>query len=810
MENRIPHFLFVCLVSLACIERAEEKETLTADVPLQLENHVRNARIHASEASIGADDPIEWDFGAAGARWETFADPEGRFDFPRSPAKTEITKDAIRIVLSKENRDVSRRPYSGMIISGLPDLNREEWSHVVVRARATQPGRISVVFGSQGKLLKSVGSVMVSDGQVHSYRMPIRWEYLADARWDRVGILVVSKTPGEFEVDSAKIVPKATLYAESSVGVSQEWIAGDPGDWTEGGLLRRAFFTHAPSRVEFRVQVPVGARLDFGLGVLRNDIPVGFRITSENGNDVETIFKEEYRDATQWTQRSVDLGHLAGRLVNLVFANDSPREGAVGLWLTPTLTGNSRSRSPNIIFYVIDGAGADWMSLYGYNRRTTPNLERLAAEGAVFERAYSNATWTKLSTASYMTSLYYSVLGGHRTHSDRIPDNAVTMAERLDDAGYQTAVFTSNPYAVTMSGLERGVGTVGVIDAKVNATSSKQLHELFWQWRDQYPGQPYWVHFQTTDVHEDFEPQPPFAGLYVNPQERAAYKSWDEAVGEAGGFFDRGAYERAGVDLEAHALAQQGLYDECMAQQDEELGRLVERLKEVGEWENTILIVASDHGYPAGSHRLMAPMEEAAPYLHPFATRIPLMVFWPSRIAGGQRFKYAVSMIDIFPTILDLVGLPPPEVAQGQSLKPLLLQNAGWEPRPVIIDMFAMDFDTGQLIGSIEVIDGRWGASLSIVSGNRDNAPPNRGMHGDGLEAHYTRKDPLLVFDLWEDPYLQHPINAERPELVTRYERLLSEQLEANRTLAKRFHGGSQVDMTPEQLERLKALGYIE
>jgi arylsulfatase A-like enzyme len=384
------------------------------------------------------------------------------------------------------------------------------------------------------------------------------------------------------------------------------------------------------------------------------------------------------------------------------------------------------------------------------------------------------------------------------------------MGEHLVRGGYQTAVFTSNPYAVTMSGLERGVGTVRVIDAKVNAASSKQLHEMFWRWRDEYPGQPYWAHFQTTDVHEDFWPQPPFAGLYVSPQDRAAYKAWDQAVGDAGGFFDRGAYEKAGVDIEAHALAQQGLYDECMAQQDNELGRLIERLKEAGEWGNTILIVASDHGYPAGSHRLMAPMEDAAPYLHPFATRIPLIMFWPGHISGSQRFKDAVSMIDVLPTILDLVELPPPEVMQGQSLKPLLLGTGGWRPRPVFIDMFAVDFDTGQLIGSIEVIDGRWGASLSIVSGSRDEAPPNRGTHGDGLEAHYTRKDPLVVYDLWNDPYLQRPINAVRPDLVARYEQMLGAQFEANQTLAQRFHGGDQVDMTPEQLERLKALGYIE
>jgi arylsulfatase A-like enzyme len=772
--------------------------------------HLEWARYEDSKVVGGELEPIEWDLVETASEWKPFADPNEATVYPRQLAKMETFEGGIRLTLTEENRDDPWWPYSGMFTSCLAELNREDWSHVVVKARAMQPGRISVVFGSEGKLLKSVGSVMISDGLVHSYKMPIRWEYLADARWNRIGVLVVSKTPGVFEVESIEIVPKSARYADSSVGTSQEWIVGDPGNWTEGGHIRRAFYTHAPGRVEYRVQVPDGARIDFGVGVLRNDIPVGFRITSENGGEVETLFDEEYRDATKWAQRSVDLGHLAGKAVNLVFANDSPQEGAVALWLTPTLSGNGRPQSPNVIFYVIDGAGADWMSLYGYNRRTTPNLERLAAEGAVFENAYSNATWTKLSTVSYMTSLYYSVLGGHRTHSDRIPENAITMAQHFGAAGYQTAVFTSNPYAATMSGLERGVDTVHVIDPKINSTSSNQLHDLFWKWRSEHPGQPYWAHFQTTDVHEYFEPQAPFAGLYVSPQQRAAYKAWDKAVEDAGGFSDRDAYKRTGVDIEAHALFQQGLYDECMAQQDFELGRLVERLKETGEWENTILIVASDHGYPAGSHRLMAPMEAAAPFFHPFATRVPLVVFWPGHIQGGQRFKDAVSMIDVLPTILDLVGLAADDVMQGQSLGPLLLQSGEWTPRPVFIDMFAMDFDSGQLIGSIEVVDGRWGASLSITSRSRGEAPPNRAMHGDGLESHYTRERPLVVYDLWSDPFLQRPINDTRPDLVARYERMLADQLEANMILARNFGPGGRIEMTPEQLERLKSLGYIE
>lgn len=94
-------------------------------------------------------------------------------------------------------------------------------------------------------------------------------------------------------------------------------------------------------------------------------------------------------------------------------------------------------------------------------------------------------------------------------------------------------------------------------------------------------------------------------------------------------------------------------------------------------------------------------------------SHIPMIIVWPGRIAPGQRFSDPVSMIDMLPTILDLVDLPMPEVMQGQSLAPLLLGEPGREPRPVILENFDAN-DSGELWGRIEVVDGRWGASLQI------------------------------------------------------------------------------------------------
>ncbi|MGB7295612.1 MAG: sulfatase-like hydrolase/transferase, partial [Candidatus Aminicenantales bacterium] len=156
---------------------------------------------------------------------------------------------------------------------------------------------------------------------------------------------------------------------------------------------------------------------------------------------------------------------------------------------------------PNIILYVIDGAAAELMSVYGHSRRTTPYLERLAAEGALFENAYSNSSLTKVSVPALMTSLHGSVLGGHRGPGGLLPARAVTMAERLHRAGYLTEVLTSNPYCGRMSGLDRGVDILREAWRRNKCLSSADLHREFWRLREANSSEPHWAHFQTTDVH---------------------------------------------------------------------------------------------------------------------------------------------------------------------------------------------------------------------------------------------------------------------------------------------------------------------
>ncbi|MGH9465501.1 MAG: sulfatase-like hydrolase/transferase, partial [Thermoanaerobaculia bacterium] len=406
-----------------------------------------------------------------------------------------------------------------------------------------------------------------------------------------------------------------------------------------------------------------------------------------------------------------------------------------------------------------------------------------------------------------------------------------TMAEHMRRGGYQTASFTANPNAGRVIGLERGLDVLRDAETEHHSTSSVDLHEWFWRWREDYPGRPYWVHFQSTDVHEPNEPVAPFAHLYVAPQERDELVEWDERLFRAN-FAEFGqtgindwyehALAKAGVDRLAYYDRRRGLYDETMAHQDQQLRRLVEDLKAAGEWENTVLVIGADHGHPAGTFArfgrgLIAPQPEPwqGALFDAYSTRVPLVVVWPEHIPGGRRYPQPVSMIDVLPTLLDLLDLPRPEVLQGQSLAPLLTGGTQ-EVRPVILDEFRVDQTSGEMIGNLEVIDGRWGASLEIgapvAGGDAEHgrrAVPAGGRWGS-VHPSYQEVPRLLLYDLERDPFALEAVNDQYPDLVEKYRTILLDHWRANQALATRFTEASETPLSPEQLEQLEALGYIQ
>jgi arylsulfatase A-like enzyme len=296
--------------------------------------------------------------------------------------------------------------------------------------------------------------------------------------------------------------------------------------------------------------------------------------------------------------------------------------------------------------------------------------------------------------------------------------------------------------------------------------------------------------------------------LYVKPDQRERYYEWERQLAEAAGIpaptwpnprARAELFEKADIHRAVFFDIYRGLYDEAMAHNDYQIGKLVARLKAAGEWERTLLIVAADHGMSILAGVIdPVPCQWGSCY-YSYTLGIPMIVVWSGHIPSGQRFSQPVSMIDMLPTILELAGLPMPEVIQGHSLAPLLLGKKGWESQPVIIDEFSVDKETGKLIGELEVIDGRWVASLKI------NPFPESEDH-----PYMKGRPPLLLYDLWHDPYYGGSVHEERPDLVKKYTEFLETKWKEHQELAKRFIRSEETPLTSEQLRTLRSLGYVK
>jgi arylsulfatase A-like enzyme len=811
-------------------------------MPLHLEEHLGEAKTKA-QLPAGSLVPMRWSFHQAAAgtepAWQPLRYPNGY--------TTPVTRTTDALVVSIAAGGGPRSPgHVGGVVTTVPDLDIDDWGELLVRARSRGAVRIHPAFNLGERAVPGWDEVfpvrylgkdmpVISDGQEHTYRLRAdeihgafpAWE--SGEPWRELALLARASEPATLEILSIEVVPKLLRYAAAAVGVVAE---------QRGATTRRSLYSHVPGQLTYRLDVPAAGRLDLGLAALQKKEPITFRIVAAVDGE-ETVLLSERIDAVAWQQRSVDLAAFARRRIDLSLTADGD-PGAIAFWASPTLSGapppSAARARPNVIFYVIDGAGADLMSLYGYPRRTTPHLERIAAEGVVFTRAYSNAGWTKPSTASFMTSLQQSVLGGFLTLADRIPPSVPTMAELFHGGGYLTATFSANPWAGSLSGLERGNDWFCEDPAaEGHAPSSRPLHQAYWSWREQYPGRPYWVHFQPTDVHEPHRPVAPFAGLFVSPERRAWFEGvWEKLQADEAGRdlwrqvkdpestladLYRERLRLMGVDPREFFNVQRGLYDETMAHQDEQLGRLVERLKANGEWSETLLVVAADHGHPAGSFSRFGrelfdplPASDEGALLDSYRTHIPLVFVWPGKLAGGRRVETPVSMIDVLPTLVELAGLAPPEVMQGQSLVPLLSPQAGrpWAPRPVILEQLQPVADPGGLVGHIEMIDGRWGASLEVWPEHLDPRVVRPVGNQRAARPHRAGMPALYLYDVWDDPFARQRVNDRYPELVEKYTKLLTQQWQAHAALARRFQPGAENDMTPEQVETLRALGYIQ
>jgi arylsulfatase A-like enzyme len=342
------------------------------------------------------------------------------------------------------------------------------------------------------------------------------------------------------------------------------------------------------------------------------------------------------------------------------------------------------SGAPNVLLIVLDTVRAESMSLYGYSRATTPNLERWAARSVVFDRATSTAPWTLPSHASMFTGRW--PLEQSSDWEVPLDDSHVTLAEALNELGYLTAGFVANgQYGGYEFGLNRGFRhyedyirspqetaiSSSLARALITSTSLRRLvgyydtigrqdaasvNSRFLKWVSRTEDRPFFAFLNYFDAHETYFPPAPFDRTFGSGESRDI----EHVMHDVRRSMRTDWHRRPAAEIEA----EMAMYDGTIAYMDAELNRLLTSLDERGLLDKTIVIVTSDHGEQFGEHGLFLHSNSLyKPLLH-----VPLMISYPARVPGGLRVGTRVSLHDLPSTVLDLIGMHDDDMFPGASL----------------------------------------------------------------------------------------------------------------------------------------------
>ena len=417
----------------------------------------------------------------------------------------------------------------------------------------------------------------------------------------------------------------------------------------------------------------------------------------------------------------------------------------------------------NVVFILIDTLRADRLGLYGYERPTSPNIDLLGRTGIVFRHVISQSSWTKTSMASLWTSTLPANHGILR-YSHALPDEATLPAEIFKAAGFRTAGIWRNGWVAPNFGFSQGF-------------------EVYMRPK---PGR------ERANVQRG------------NPSSHPLLGTDEDLIRSAGDFLENFGNERFFLYLhfmDAHqylydassakfGTSYSDSYDQAILWTDLLLGALIDKLDRLGLLRETVIAIASDHGEAFQEHG----REGHAKNLYAEVTGVPFIISLPFLLDPGIEVEATISNLDVWPTLLDLVGLDPLPNADGVSVLPLALEAGGGAPAE---DGLRDRTIFGQL-------DRFWGnpkrPSYPIISVTEGNW--RLMMHAEnpkGLELYDRAEDPGESRDLVTDDEI--PAKAESLlELANQY-----------LAAAKSPWGvdPKEVELDALKLEQLRALGYV-
>jgi len=451
--------------------------------------------------------------------------------------------------------------------------------------------------------------------------------------------------------------------------------------------------------------------------------------------------------------------------------------------------------SPDIVLIVADTLRPDALGCYANRNPATPVIDSIAASGALFTDATSQASWTNPSTATLLTSRYpyeHGMIG----YRGKISSDSRTLAEVLASRGYETAGFVANLLVSREFGFDRGFWTwdqdpdarplarqshtlaarvlraAGIMSSAVHTAPASDMVGRALRFLDRPRVRPRFLYLHLMDPHDPYTPPPGLA--------RAADPGYEGTLRfHTGTLYSilRGELEVDAADLR-HVRA---LYDAEVAGMDREIGRLIEKLRPGLERGEIVLAFTADHGEEFMEHGGLGHEHT----LYQELIHVPLVLSRPGAVPQGAVVPAAVRSLDVAPTLLDIAGLQPEPSFHGRSLVPLL-----WgEPLPGAGPVFSEEDYIGYRTTSPRMRSAIEGGVKVILY------EPN--IFGLGAWRRET-------FDLARDPGESSPL-GEPDGASPRIEAALKAWM----ALGSTGRTGSG-DLDPETEHRLKALGYIQ
>lgn len=324
----------------------------------------------------------------------------------------------------------------------------------------------------------------------------------------------------------------------------------------------------------------------------------------------------------------------------------------------------ARPGMPNILVIVMDTLRADHLSSYGYNRPTSPNIDRVALGGVLFENAFSTSSWSLPSHASLLTGLYPHEHGAEINYFNGL---SPTLAEALRERGFRTAAFSANQTWFTVS---RGFGP-GFLHFEdfFNSLADMAARTLYGRKIEQfvlvplgyedYPGRkraeevtqetlrwigrdarrPFFAFLNYFDLHDPYLPPQP-------------YRSKFSKIRNPGGIINTMRLRYYPTLTPEQLQDEMDAYDGAIAYVDAEIGRLLSGLEERGLAANTLVVITSDHGESFGEHGLLTHVNS----LYREVIQVPLIFYWPGHTPQGLRLSQSVGNVSLPTTLMELIG----------------------------------------------------------------------------------------------------------------------------------------------------------